>query len=75
MKMSSRISRITPTIAPMTIPAMAPLERGRVVGAGGWVVVTGNGEMLIPVNPSAAKASLDCCLVNVEKDRLHANKF
>ena len=59
----------------MMIPAMAPLERGRVVGAGGWVVDTGSGEIRSPVNPSASKASLDCCLVNIEKDRLYANKF
>ena len=62
MKMSSRISRIRPTIAPMTIPAMAPSERLRDVGAGGWVVGTVRGEMLSPVNPLAAKLLLDLCV-------------
>ena len=45
----------------MTIPAMAPLEREREVGAGGWVVGSVRGEMLSPVNPFAAKVLFDCC--------------
>ena len=60
MKRKSRTSRIAPTVVPMTIPAMAPLERLRVVGAGGWVVGISSGEILSPVNPLVAKALLDC---------------
>ena len=61
MKMSSRTSRIAPTVVPMTIPAMAPSERrGPVVGAGGWVVGTISGEILSPVNPFAAKVLFVC---------------
>ena len=45
MKIISRTSRITPTIAPMAIPAIAPSERGRVVGTGGWVVGSIRGPM------------------------------
>jgi hypothetical protein len=66
MKMSSRTRRIAPTIVPMTIPAMAPSERLRSVGAGGWVVGTIRGEVLIPVNPFAAKMLFVRCVVNVK---------
>jgi hypothetical protein len=64
MIMSSRTRRIAPTIVPMTIPAMAPSERLRSVGAGGWVVDTIRGEILSPVNPLAAKVLSDRCLIN-----------
>ena len=61
MKMSSRTSRIAPTVVPMTIPAMAPSERLRaVVGAGGWVVGSIRGEILSPVNPFATKVLSVC---------------
>ena len=59
MKMSSRTSRIAPTVVPMTIPAMAPSERLLAVGAGGWVVGTIRGEILSPVNPFVIKVLFD----------------
>ena len=62
MKMSSRINRIRPTIAAMTIPATPPSERLRDIGGRGWVVGTVRGEMLSPVNPLAAKLLLDLCV-------------
>ena len=63
IKMSSRTSRIAPTIVPMTIPAMAPSERLLAVGAGGWVVGTIRGEIVSPMNPFVAKVLFDCYLV------------